>query len=125
MAAGSTWFSRLDRATIIAFGCIILLLSLGALYDPNFLSADYLLQQLLTASFLGIIATGMMLVILLGQIDLSIPWTITMGGMMATGAAGFFGDWSERSSPSPSASSPASSSASSTASGSPISGRRR
>ena len=63
----------------------------GALYDPNFLSADYLLQQLLTASFLGVIATGMMLVILLGHIDLSIPWTISIGGMMATGATGILG----------------------------------
>jgi ribose transport system permease protein len=85
-------FGGIDKATTIAFGCIVLLLVLGALYDPNFLSADYLLQQLLTASFLGIIATGMMIVILLGHIDLSIPWTITMGGMMATAATGFFGD---------------------------------
>jgi ribose transport system permease protein len=32
-----------------------------------------------------------MLVILLGHIDLSIPWTIAIGGMMATGAAGILG----------------------------------
>ena len=43
------------------------------------------MQQLLTASFLGVMATGMMLVILLGHIDLSIPWAIAVGGMMATG----------------------------------------
>jgi len=92
MAGAMTLLRTLDKATMIAFGCIVLLLALGALYDPNFLSADYLLQQLLTASFLGVIATGMMLVILLGHIDLSIPWTIAMGGMMATAATGFFGD---------------------------------
>jgi ribose transport system permease protein len=92
MASVVSWFGKLDKATVIAFGCILLLLALGALYDPNFLSADYLLQQLLTASFLGVIATGMMLIILLGHIDLSIPWTITMGGMMATAASGFFGE---------------------------------
>ena len=45
------------------------------LFDPNFLSPEYLLQQLKVASFLGVIATGMMMVILLGQIDLSVPWT--------------------------------------------------
>ena len=61
-------------------------------YEPNFLSSDYLVQQLQTASFLGVIATGMMLVILLGHIDLSIPWTITMGAMMATASTGFFGE---------------------------------
>jgi len=41
------------------------------------------------ASFLGIIATGMMLVILLGQIDLSVPWTVTAGAMMACAAAAY------------------------------------
>jgi ribose transport system permease protein len=83
---------RLDKATTIAFSCIVVLLGIGAIAEPNFLSADYLLQQLQTASFLGIIATGVMLVILLGHIDLSIPWSITIGGMMATAATGFFGD---------------------------------
>ena len=55
----------------------------------NFLSPAYLLQQLKVASFLGIVATGMMLVILLGQIDLSVPWVITVGAMMACAAAGY------------------------------------
>jgi len=81
----------LDKATLIAFGCIILLLGLGSIAEPHFLSAEYLVQQLQVASFLGIIASGIMLVILLGHIDLSIPWTISIGGMMATGATGFLG----------------------------------
>ncbi|MFO1071896.1 MAG: hypothetical protein U1E17_04180 [Geminicoccaceae bacterium] len=34
-----------------AFACIVLLLLLGSLYSPSFLSADYLLQQLKVASF--------------------------------------------------------------------------
>jgi ribose transport system permease protein len=83
---------KLDRATLIAFGCIGLLLAVGGIYDSNFLAPDYLIQQLQTASFLGVIATGVMLVILLGHIDLSIPWTIAIGGMMATAATGFFGE---------------------------------
>jgi ribose transport system permease protein len=91
MAAAAMVSRQVDRATLIAFGCIILLLAGGALYDPNFISADYLLQQLLTASFLGVIATGAMLIILLGHIDLSIPWTVSIGGMMATGLSGFIG----------------------------------
>ena len=84
-------YVKLDKATVIAFGCSVLLVGIGAIAEPNFLSSDYLLQQLQTASFLGIIATGVMLVILLGHIDLSIPWTIAIGGMMATAATGFFG----------------------------------
>ena len=77
---------RLDPAVATAFGCTILLLFLGSLYSSEFLSPDYLLQQLKVASFLGVIATGMMVVILLGQIDLSVPWVVAVGGMMACAA---------------------------------------
>jgi ribose transport system permease protein len=80
---------RIDPAIASAFGCIALLLLLGSLYSSSFLSPDYLLQQLKVASFLGVIATGMMIVILLGQIDLSVPWVVAVGGMMATAATGW------------------------------------
>ena len=66
-----------------------MLLLVGSLYSRNFLSPEYLLQQLKVASFLGVIATGMMLVILLGQIDLSVPWVVTAGAMMACAVASF------------------------------------
>ncbi|MEY9625940.1 ABC transporter permease [Sinorhizobium fredii] len=80
---------RADPAVLTAFGCILLLLLLGSLYSSNFLSPDYLLQQLKVASFLGVVSAGMMIVILLGHIDLSVPWVMTMGAMMACAAAGF------------------------------------
>jgi ribose transport system permease protein len=82
---------RVDPAPLAALGCIVVLLIAGAAYDRNFLSADYLLQQLQVASFLGVIATGVLLVVLLGHIDLSIPWVVTIGGMMSTAAAGHAG----------------------------------
>jgi ribose transport system permease protein len=85
---GIAMLRRLDPAVIASFGCILLLLLLGSLYSRSFLSPEYLLQQLKVASFLGVIATGMMLVILLGQIDLSVPWVVTTGAMMACAAAG-------------------------------------
>ncbi|MBB3352273.1 MULTISPECIES: ABC transporter permease [Rhizobium] len=78
-----------DPAVATAFGCIILLLLAGSIYSRNFLSPEYLLQQLKVASFLGVIATGMMAVILLGQIDLSVPWVITTGAMMACAATSY------------------------------------
>ena len=49
---------RMDPAVVTAFACILLLLFLGSLYSSNFLSPEYLLQQLKVASFLGIIATA-------------------------------------------------------------------
>src|SRR5258707_12143070 len=79
----------IDPVVLAAFGCIIALLFVGSIYSSNFLSPEYLLQQLQVASFLGIIASGLMLISLLGQIDLSIPWVVTIGGMMSTTAGGW------------------------------------
>ena len=79
----------MDPAIAWAFGCIALVLLIGSLYSRSFLSPEYLLQQLKVASFLGVIATGAMIVILLGQIDLSVPWVVAVGGMMATAATGW------------------------------------
>jgi ribose transport system permease protein len=80
---------RIDPIVLAVFGCIVALLVVGSFYSSNFLSPEYLLQQLQVASFLGIVASGLMLVILLGQIDLSIPWVVTIGGMMSTTAGGW------------------------------------
>src|SRR5437763_3997262 len=75
---------------VAAAACTVGLLLVGSLYSRNFLSPEYLLLQLQIASFLGIIATGAMLVILLGGIDLSVPWLVTVGGMMSAAAAGWW-----------------------------------
>jgi ribose transport system permease protein len=83
---------RIDPPVAIAFGCSVVLVLAAGLYQvingqpASFLSPEYLLQQLKVASFLGVIATGMFLVILLGQIDLSVPWVVAVGGMMAASA---------------------------------------
>lgn len=83
------FLNSVDPAVATAFACIVLLLIVGSIYSTSFLSPEYLLQQLKVASFLGVIATGMMLVILLGQIDLSVPWTVATGAMMASAAAAY------------------------------------
>ena len=81
-------FGRLDLPLVVASACIVAILIGGSLYNSSFLSPRYLIQQLQVASFLGIVATGAMLVILLGHIDLSVPWTLTAGAMLGTGIAG-------------------------------------
>jgi len=86
--AARAW-RRIDPAVAWAFGCVILVLLVGSLYSRSFMSPEYLLQQLKVASFLGVIATGAMIVILLCQIDLSVPWVVATGGMMATAATGW------------------------------------
>ena len=70
---------------ILAFGSAYTLATQGNL---AFLNPSYLLQQLQVGAFLGIVAAGMMLVILLGHIDLSVPWTLAAAAMMATAVGG-------------------------------------
>src|SRR3954467_11195161 len=83
-----------NRPIAIASGFILVILALGTVYTlaiqghASFLSPTYLLQQLQVGSFLGVVAAGMMLVILMGHIDLSVPWTLAAGAMMATAVGG-------------------------------------
>ncbi|AOG11648.1 MULTISPECIES: ABC transporter permease [unclassified Agrobacterium] len=72
---------------IVAIGCGLLLAAGGTIL-PTFLTAGYILQQLQIASFLGIIAAGATLVILLGHIDLSVPAAITAIAIVTTTVAG-------------------------------------
>ncbi|MFK0334799.1 ABC transporter permease [Rhizobium sp. NPDC090275] len=72
---------------VVTAGCV-LLLAIGGIIFPAFLSPGYLLQQLQIASFLGVIAAGATLVILLGHIDLSVPAGITAVAVLTTTVAG-------------------------------------
>lgn len=83
-----------DFPIIIASGFILVILAAGTIYttatlgSAPLLTPNYLLTQLQTGAFLGIVACGMMTVILLGHIDLSVPWTMTAAAMMATTVGG-------------------------------------
>jgi ribose transport system permease protein len=86
--------SRDDRPIFIAALFIVAILAAGTAYtwerfgSAPLLSPNYLLQQLQIGAFLGIVAAGTMMVILISQIDLSIPWTLTAAAMMATAVGG-------------------------------------
>lgn len=83
-----------DLPIVISAGFVLVILALGSIYTVAtlgtmpLLSPNYLLTQLQTGAFLGIVAAGMMMVILLGHIDLSVPWTMTAAAMMATTVGG-------------------------------------
>ena len=77
----------IDRPTLIACG-FILVYTLVTQGTATFIEPTYLLQQLKIAAFLGIVAAGMMMVILLGHIDLSVPWTLAASAMIATAVGG-------------------------------------
>lgn len=94
MASGIPSLKTEDKPMVIASAFILVILCIGTLYTLStqgsapLLSPGYLLQQLQTGSFLGIVAAGMMVVILLGHIDLSVAWTMTAAAMMATTVGG-------------------------------------
>lgn len=83
-----------NKPIIIALAFILVILLIGTGYTLSttgtapLLSPNYLLQQLQIGAFLGICAAGIMMVILLGHIDLSIPWTLTAAAMTATAIGG-------------------------------------
>ena len=74
-------------STMPYIGCLILVL-VGSLYYPQIMSLGYLSQQLQIAAFLGVLAVGATMVILLGHIDLSVPWVLTGAAIVSTTMAG-------------------------------------
>ena len=94
MSASVLKLSRDDRPILIAALFIVAILIAGTGYTMSrfgsapLLSPNYLLQQLQIGAFLGIVAAGAMIVILISQIDLSVPWTLTAAAMMATSVGG-------------------------------------
>jgi ribose transport system permease protein len=80
-----TWIGCLFIVAILLAGTVYTLVTQGS---ATFLSPTYLLQQIKIAAFLGIVSAGMMMVILVGQIDLSVPWTIAASAMVSTAIGG-------------------------------------
>lgn len=65
-----------DRSILIGAGLLVLLVLLGGLLVPGFISVQNLRSILLLAAFLGIASLGQTLCTLLGALDLSIPFMI-------------------------------------------------
>jgi ribose transport system permease protein len=52
--------------------------------EPHFFSVDHVIQLLVIASFLGILAVGQTLVILTGGLDLSVAYMLNLGAVIMT-----------------------------------------
>lgn len=68
-------------------GTVLLILA-GSLVYPQILGLDYLGQQMQIAAILGSLALGATLVILLGHIDLSVPWILGGAAIISTALVG-------------------------------------
>lgn len=66
-----------DAAKVVyAFAAAIILFAVGNAVHPGFAAIGSVEQILVIASFVGIVAAGQTFVILIGGIDLSVPWVL-------------------------------------------------
>lgn len=83
-AALQAWRRPLASHAVLSAMIFAVILAVSVAVNPAFLSWGTLRLQLVQASMIGIVAVGETLAILLGQIDLSIPWTITLSAILST-----------------------------------------
>jgi ribose transport system permease protein len=78
-----------QRRVLYAIAAAIVLFAVGGLIRPGFASMESVEAVLTVACFVGIVAAGQTFVILIGGIDLSVPWTLNAGAilMMASAAS--------------------------------------
>ncbi|MEP3947284.1 ABC transporter permease [Ascidiaceihabitans sp.] len=74
--------------SLVPYAGTLLLILGGSLFYPQILGFEYLTQQLQISAFLGLLALGATLVILLGHIDLSVPWILGGAAIVSTSLAG-------------------------------------
>ncbi|NOU96335.1 ABC transporter permease [Paenibacillus sp. LMG 31456] len=77
--------SSLKRSGIMKiYATLFLLYAVSGMMQPHFFSVDHVMQLLVIASFLGILAVGQTLVILTGGIDLSVAYMLNLGAVLMT-----------------------------------------
>jgi ribose transport system permease protein len=78
-----------QRRILYAIGAAILMFVAGALVHPGFAKPDSVRAVLVVASFVGLVAAGQTFVILIGGIDLSVPWVLNGAAiLLATSSLG-------------------------------------
>lgn len=82
-AAALKWVSTPDRRKVVfAWLAVVALFVIGGIVKSGFASGHSISTILVVASFTGYVATGQMFVILIGGIDLSIPWVLNAGAIL-------------------------------------------
>ncbi|MGH7212398.1 MAG: ABC transporter permease, partial [Acetobacteraceae bacterium] len=85
---GARLLSR-DQWRIVAAACAaVLLFVVGDLVRPGFASLQGIESVLVVASFVGFVAAGQMFVILIGGIDLSVPWVLNAAAIVMVTTTG-------------------------------------
>jgi ribose transport system permease protein len=83
------FLTRDRRRILYAFIAGVVLFAIGQAVRPGFASFDGIRAILVVASFVGLVAAGQTFVILIGGIDLSVPWVLNAGAiLMVTSSLG-------------------------------------
>lgn len=77
---------------LLAYLILFLVYGCAVAVNREFLGWDTIRLQLVQATFIGLIAIGETFAILIGQIDLSVPWTITLSAILSTNLAAVYGN---------------------------------
>jgi len=72
------------RRVLYACAAAVAVLLVGAIVHPGFANWSGLRVMLVVASFIGFVAAGQMLVVLIGGIDLSMPWVLNAAAIVLT-----------------------------------------
>ncbi|HEY1367402.1 MAG TPA: ABC transporter permease [Gaiellaceae bacterium] len=75
--------ARRNRGIFVAYGIVVMLFAAGTIHSVGYASVTNIRSLAIYASTIGIAAAGQGLCILTGGIDLSIPWTMTGGAVLA------------------------------------------
>jgi ribose transport system permease protein len=86
--AGAGRFFREHTETITIYLVLVVITAVGAVVSPDFTTTRNLLNVLLQAVALGLVAIGQTLVILSGGLDLSVGATISMVAVYSSGLMG-------------------------------------
>jgi ribose transport system permease protein len=76
------WLTVGRRRVLYACGAAILLFAIGDLLRPGFAGLESIEAVLVVASFVGLVAAGQTFVILIGGIDLSVPWILNAAAIL-------------------------------------------
>ena len=77
-----------DKQRILfAYGAMVSIFVIGGLLNSAFVNSHSIKIMLVIASFIGLVAAGQMFVILVGGIDLSVPWVLNGAAILFTTAS--------------------------------------
>lgn len=83
--------SPVRRRVLLAYLIVLLVYGCAVAVNREFLTWSTIRLQLVQATFIGLIAIGETFAVLIGQIDLSVPWTITLSAILSTNLAAVYG----------------------------------